>query len=578
MSQTESVAREKLSNPKPGSASNVTASQVKAYFQEALQQMKQEVLIETQLAAMRIIVSPLSHAEYYHTLEEGNLIHMAMDASDFHIKPRTPPFARVWHTTKNDFHKFLNKIVSRDASTGKESQLQEAWMKDGDWCAFFGISSTSKMHDTSKSPLSSGRKPDIVHVVPGHYPSEVSIVAVGDLKRLKTKRKGMKKETATVESIGQRNSNEVPAKEAAEEEFENFLETNFSPDSKGRALYFARVIYEAQPFRRNHGVVSYTSNGNSIMFFLYSPTRILQSPPLSLKSIGGEWYFGLMTTNLKDFGMVLPSVNYEGLDKKIFEISLHECLGSGGSGVVYLCSCAGIEGQFVMKYFEDQEALNRELENLNLIRQSTRFVDLVIRSIGLTIDKRGLLLNPICKDLSSSFDLGYTGFQLIQLIRLVEDINNRSLVLRDLRPSNVVIQSDGSICLIDLGSVVRHDDFAPYEGTSKFASDRILKLLCEFAKTPRVSGWMVNADIEDDYHSLVKICYVSIVARSYARLRLISSFDYPAIVRFWEERLSCESWKRLEEKVDYRKLIEFVEHLIPTTSAMPKLFGEDDEA
>lgn len=120
------------------------------------------------------------------------------------------------------------------------------------------------------------------------------------------------------------------------------------------------------------------------MFFLYSPTRILQSLPLPLKGIGGEWYFGLMTTNLK--GMTLPSVNYEGKNKEIFEIKLHDCLGSGGSGVVYLCSCAEIKGQFVMKYFEDQEALNKELENLQLIRQSTRFVDLVIENIGISVD------------------------------------------------------------------------------------------------------------------------------------------------------------------------------------------------
>lgn len=85
-------------------------------------------------------------------------------------------------------------------------------MEEGDWCAYFGISSTSKMYDTSKTPLPSGRKPDIVHVLPGHYPSEVSIVAVGDLKRLKTKRKGTKKEMTPVESIGQRNSDEVPAR------------------------------------------------------------------------------------------------------------------------------------------------------------------------------------------------------------------------------------------------------------------------------------------------------------------------------------------------------------------------------
>lgn len=149
-------------------------------------------------------------------------------------------------------------------------------------------------------------------------------------------------------------------------------------------------------------------------------------------------------------------------------------MGHGGSGVVYLCSCAEIKRQFIMKYFENQEILDKELENLELIRQSTRRVDLVIRNIGVSLRRT-------------------------------------------------------------------------------------------------FSEWMVNADIEDDYHSFMKICHVSIIARSYPRLKLIGSFNYPAIVRY----CSVESWKRLEEKIDSGKSIELVNS---TTDKVLKLLGEHEKA
>jgi hypothetical protein len=455
-------------------------------------------------------------------------------------------FNRVKKPTNRETHSFsdfLNKIVKSAISTEKEEQLQKAWFGKGDWCEYFGLDATSKMFDTHAKPLENGRKPDIVHVVPGFFPAEPTIVAVGDLKRLKrVKRDG--------------NKGKSPI-----DEFEIFSKANFSPDSRGRAIDFARVIYEEQPFRKDAGVLSYVSNGNSIVFYLYrGPDNILESPPLPLNGIGGQWYFGHMTTNLSDFGMVIPRLTYQ--EQKI---NVESCLGSGSTGIVFLCSCESIEGKFAMKMFPNIQLCRAERVNIEFIRSKITLLDFVVRVVGETDDNLALILQPVCDDISRG-DFLYTGDQLIQLINVVKEINiSSSLLLRDLRPSNILVQNDGRICLIDFGSAATVNAEVLYQGTSKFASLRILHALDR-----NVLSYTTSLD--DDYQSLVRLCYVSINSSAYAELKSIGSNDYRGIIKFWNSQFDMvKTWstfvsKQSIDEADFDNLIQYVVETIPTNS------------
>jgi serine/threonine protein kinase len=143
----------------------------------------------------------------------------------------------------------------------------------------------------------------------------------------------------------------------------------------------------------------------------------------------------------------------------------------------------------------------------------------VVDVIGKTDDNLAVILQPVCEDISRR-DLLYTGDQLIQIINVVCEINIIcKLSLRDLRPSNILVQNNGNICIIDFCSVVAMDQVVPYYGTSKFASSRILEYL---------SSNVITFPIQfgDDYHSLVRLCYVSMISGAYPQLKRLESHNY----------------------------------------------------
>ena len=145
-------------------------------------------------------LSPTTHAQSYDKLEP--YIKMSMNPADFRITLSPLPDVTAPSITKvlanlfsnapltsakkkkkeeeeekKTFSKFLQSIGKHATSIELEEELQQAWFEEGDWCSYYDYHSTSVMIDTHSNPLPNGRKPDIVHVVPGFLPAEATIVA-----------------------------------------------------------------------------------------------------------------------------------------------------------------------------------------------------------------------------------------------------------------------------------------------------------------------------------------------------------------------------------------------------------------
>lgn len=212
-----------------------------------------------------------------------------------------------------------------------------------------------------------------------------------------------------------------------------------------------------------------------------------------------------------------------------------------------------------MKYFDDEEEAVKEIEALKMVRNSIRSNNFLIEPLNLTEDGKGILLSPICRDVSapSTFS-GYDKLQLQQLIVVVRELHNAGWVHRDLKPPNILIQHNGDICLTDFSTCVRVNESYQYSGATKFASDNILQQL----KLSRYELPVLTARTNDDYASLVKLCYVSVFTGCYKSLKRLRSDRYDEIEEFWESRLSAVTWKNLFNQ-SYDELLQFIDSIFP---------------
>eukprot|EP01040_Poterioochromonas_malhamensis_P010059 gene10059-10933_t len=454
-------------------------------LQKDIEKIIRKVSVER---APEYTLTPKTHAKYYEDLQ--SVIQESADTKQFLIEESSPPNT-IW-----SYYGGLLKEIEAAGRTQKEQDLQAAWFKYGDWGSYLGIKCTSEMFDTHKNPLPSGRKPDILHVIPGFQPSEVLAVAVGDLKRPPPK--------------GEKFS-------------------GFPPDAQGRALDFARLIYDANPSRYQTGAISYLSDGVTIQFFLYcGEKKILRSPPMKLRNRGGRWLFGLMTTPLERFSM----------------------------SILFKCTIIGRE--YALKYFYEQSEAVKERATLIQVRDNFRLNNFLTEPFNLTDDGKGILLSPVCVDISASSNFsGYDKSQLLQLYLVVQELHTAGWVHRDLRPSNILIQQTGDICLSDFSTCVRINESHPYSGTTKYASNSIILSL----KVSRDSPPVLPALPEDDYASLVKICYVSVFIGSHKSLKRIRNDSYEEIQEFWRPRLDARSWQNLLNKT--YDFIQFLDDFLP---------------
>ena len=448
-------------------------------------------------------ISLTTAVKYYDYLKATQVIIVSRDAADFNIdliKTYTPLINNI----KEFFH---------CPATNKSEHDIQLWWNGLDWSFWDkkmkGRKFTTFCEDTHSHPLENNRKPDCSHIAIGCVKSMYTVVVLNDLKP----REGM-----------------------------------FNADDKGKVLDLSKAFYEAQGPMRSGGLTSYLCDGDKIIFFIYQKEYVLESVPMDLRGIGGRWLLSLLTTDIERLGYRLPNIEWEGnkLEIKAF-------LGHGQFNNAFL----GAEGMVIRQTKDKSKVTGREIEVHKHVADAFSKAGRrqhIVRILGVSDCGTALIEQPSCRSIATPI---YSYFlcreQLHQVITIGAELKRAECVHLDLRPSNFLLD-EAIVVLSDFGSA-----FLPsvpksiptfLSGTTKYGSPGMLQHLTN--KVPHVPCFT------DDYHSIIRVIYISVVRGAYEQLHDIDNMDGDGIAAFWCAALDRPLWKdclseEAVEKCDYMK-------------------------
>lgn len=185
----------------------------------------------------------------------------------------------------------------------------------------------------------------------------------------------------------------------------------------------------------------------------------------------------------------LRSVKFYTSLGKFINIHLKECLGLGSSSTVYRIDYNDTPA--ALKYSQYQD-LQHEAEIIRFLNERN------IPNIPnyITHDAESMIISPVCKRIRK-----FRSHHALQLIHLLRCIHNVKVYHRDVRPENILLDTDNdSLILADWGAAIHNppDEQVPYEGTISFASPDILNNNLE-VHHPKAT---------DDLHSFVRSMYI----------------------------------------------------------------------
>jgi hypothetical protein len=169
----------------------------------------------------------------------------------------------------------------------------------------------------------------------------------------------------------------------------------------------------------------------------------------------------------------------------------------------------------------------------------------------------------VCKIIAtpiSSFFLSKR--QLHEIVQIGSALKKAGAVHLDMRPSNLLLDGD-TVVLSDLGSLVllplpAAADDNPHlvlSGTTKYGSPGMLQHLCD--------GYPHAPCYADDFHSILRVLFVSTARGVYERLQIISATDAKEIAAFWQKAFAGPMWRNYLDgcavAADYDRLHALVE-------------------
>mmetsp|Transcript_14470 Transcript_14470/g.19822 ORF Transcript_14470/g.19822 Transcript_14470/m.19822 type:complete len:568 (-) Transcript_14470:262-1965(-) len=411
-------------------------------------------------------------------------------------------------------------------SSNKSEHEIQMWWNNLSWNFWSGKMRTRKFTtipcDTHSKPLENGRKPDCSHIAIGCSESQYSVVCLNDLKR----REGI-----------------------------------FNADDKGKVIDLTKAIYDVQRPFRSGGLTSYLCDGDIIMFFLYEEGSILESVPMPLAGTGGHWLLSLLTTDIGMLGFRLPSIAINGVNIKI-----EGFLGHGGFNNAFKGSGAssGIREPVVIRQIkgasegkqvsETEIALHKQImEAFRLDNKSKH----VIQLLAVSDCGTALIEQPVCQSIATPIESYFLSKrQLHEIVDIADTLKRANCVHLDLRPSNFLLDGE-TVVLCDMGSLVLLSELprAPLTGTTKYGSPGMLQHLCNNTQHHDLS-------YSDDFHSVLRVLFVSVVRGAYERLNRIGTTEVNEITAFWQRAFNGPLWKQYlmyAEASDYSKLHDLVE-------------------
>ena len=168
----------------------------------------------------------------------------------------------------------------------------------------------------------------------------------------------------------------------------------------------------------------------------------------------------------------------KGVDKQSFE--LIRVLGKGSFGKVMLVRYKEDGQLYAMKVLKkDMLIARRQVEHTkaerNILRSMTGIPFIVSMKFAFQTPEKLYLILDFCQGGELFFHLKAKGrfseqevrFYASQMVCALEEIHRRDVVYRDLKPENVLLDSDGYICLTDFG-LSKENIGSDTEGTSTF--------------------------------------------------------------------------------------------------------------
>ena len=251
-------------------------------------------------------------------------------------------------------------------------------------------------------------------------------------------------------------------------------------------------------------------------------TAITRPASLAPHGDGQRQLLTILTRSSEELGLDFPQVTASDTNEPV---KIKSLIGHGATSTVYAATFKGHEGVLKLLKHGNEMHGDHELLILNHLQQN--------QVCGIPGD-----VTKVCDGaLFFGQELAHVSFlnreNLSSLIDCLQSAHQAGVVHRDVRPDNIMQDSEGNIYLIDWGFAYLKDDsltasIPGFQGTFRYASDEVL--------ASAILGVSREPQPKDDLESLVRILLSQSSPSLQGDLAGIEANDLRAAHRFWSEK------------------------------------------
>ncbi|RHZ50865.1 hypothetical protein Glove_490g33 [Diversispora epigaea] len=298
--------------------------------------------------------------------------------------------------------------------------------------------------------------------------------------------------------------------------------SNLNNEDKGQLIDYIQILTQQQPLRRFF--LAFLSDASNFYVMVYDRNNKQYSEYSTTFTEGIRLFFTILDIESVLLNLNMPNLNSTG-------IILRRFLGQGLSGLVYAIDYKNSTA--VVKIALDGCSSALKQEHLLLLLLNEHNVPNIPICIGL--DGNMMLMQPVCTRIDRNFQRHHAH----GLLDLLKHIHEIKIIHRDVQPSNIMMDPQGNVILIDWGSALKLTGltgYVDYEGTITYASPAILKNNLE-RHIPQIS---------DDLHSFIRTMFKLL----HPTFKLDIDRTVKSIENFWNKAFSSVFWKDMVNAAD----------------------------